>query len=488
MLLPLQVVLAAALILSSMGAISDAITKSDVVADSIDGEFEETELSPADFDAARQLREIDLKTIGIDVVGDPTLGSKAEGDIALSDIKSFVKDSNTLGRNAIRQFYRRWPDGIIPYTLSGAYGSYSKRVIARAMEEYHMKTCIKFVPRDPTLHRDYIYIHPDDGCYSLVGRTGGRQPLSLDAGCIQVGTIVHELMHTVGFFHEQSRADRDDFIEIVMANVMKGADDQFDKYSLRVIDHLEEPYDYNSIMHYGPYAFSGNGAKTILPKQQGASKMGQRIGFSDIDLRKIRKLYNCDADSALPTAPTAGGVVVDENGGEDENSIVVALCVDENWRCSFWSMGVFGYCDKYEDVRNKVCRKSCGTCDQQQQRPTAGRRVVPTASLTLPTQPTQAAVACKDFNPACVRWSIKGHCTRSGYESFMSEQCPVSCRTCPPQSQQLPQRATATSECIDNPSYKVRCEVVKLFGRCDSPNSREMVQNYCRKTCGLCTA
>ena len=48
----------------------------------------------------------------------------------------------------------------------------------------------RFVPRDARRHRDYVYIHPDDGCYSLVGRTGGRQPLSLDSGCIQVAPIL----------------------------------------------------------------------------------------------------------------------------------------------------------------------------------------------------------------------------------------------------------------------------------------------------------
>lgn len=45
------------------------------------------------------------------------------------------------------------------------------------------------MPRDSSIHRDYIYIVPDDGCYSLVGRTGGRQPVSLDAGCIQTGEL-----------------------------------------------------------------------------------------------------------------------------------------------------------------------------------------------------------------------------------------------------------------------------------------------------------
>ncbi|VDM79130.1 unnamed protein product [Strongylus vulgaris] len=229
----------------------------------------ETVLTSADFQRFSSLN--DITKIGIKVKDDPTMGNKMEGDIAIEDLKKFVEDSNKLGRNAIRQAYRRWPNGEIPYTLSSQYGSYSRSVIAKAMQEYHDKTCVRFVPRDPIKHVDYIYIHPDDGCYSLVGKTGGRQPLSLDSGCIQVGTIVHELMHAVGFFHEQSRQDRDDYIEIVWRNVQNGADDQFEKYNLNVIDHLNEPYDYSSIMHYGPYAFSGSGKKTIVPRKVGSS-------------------------------------------------------------------------------------------------------------------------------------------------------------------------------------------------------------------------
>ncbi|CAJ0596892.1 unnamed protein product [Cylicocyclus nassatus] len=163
----------------------------------------ETVLSEADFQIYSLVK--DVTKIGIKVKDDPTMGNKMEGDIAIDDIKKFIEDSNKLGRSAIRQAYRRWPNAEIPYTLSSQYGSYSRSVIARAMQEYHDKTCVRFVPRDPSRHVDYIHIHPDDGCYSLVGKTGGRQPLSLDSGCIQVGTIVHELMHAVGFFHEQSR-------------------------------------------------------------------------------------------------------------------------------------------------------------------------------------------------------------------------------------------------------------------------------------------
>lgn len=63
------------------------------------------------------------------------------------------------------------------------------------MDQYHKKTCIRFKPR--TDERDYISIYPDEGCYSLVGRVGGKQPVSLDAGCIQV---IEKLYKTIFYF------------------------------------------------------------------------------------------------------------------------------------------------------------------------------------------------------------------------------------------------------------------------------------------------
>lgn len=46
-------------------------------------------------------------------------------------------------------------------------GSYSRSIIAKAMNEYHTKTCVRFVPRDTRKHRDYIYIHADDGIFII---------------------------------------------------------------------------------------------------------------------------------------------------------------------------------------------------------------------------------------------------------------------------------------------------------------------------------
>lgn len=78
----------------------------------------------------------------------------------------------------------------------------------------------------------------------------------IDEGCIQKGVIIHELMHSVGFFHEQSRTDRDQYIEIRWENVESGMEYNFEKFSANEIDPLNTQYDYGSIMHYGQDAFS----------------------------------------------------------------------------------------------------------------------------------------------------------------------------------------------------------------------------------------
>ena len=64
------------------------------------------------------------------------------------------------------------------------------------------------------------------------------------------GVIMHELMHAVGFWHEQSRADRDDYVTINWDNIKPGHGGNFKKYSLDKIQHLGADYDYCSLMHY----------------------------------------------------------------------------------------------------------------------------------------------------------------------------------------------------------------------------------------------
>lgn len=60
-------------------------------------------------------------------------------------------------------------------------------------------------------------------CWSDVGRMAiGKQIISLGHQCYTPGTVMHELLHTLGFFHEQSRADRDEYVTIHYDNIESG--------------------------------------------------------------------------------------------------------------------------------------------------------------------------------------------------------------------------------------------------------------------------
>lgn len=66
------------------------------------------------------------------------------------------------------------------------------------MQEIEINSCIRFVPKSH--QKDYLEIIDDDGCYSYLGMRGGRQLVSLKKkGCIYKGTIMHELIHALGY-------------------------------------------------------------------------------------------------------------------------------------------------------------------------------------------------------------------------------------------------------------------------------------------------
>ena len=60
-------------------------------------------------------------------------------------------------------------------------------------------------------------------CCSFVGKRGnGPQAISIGKNCDKFGIVVHELGHAVGFWHEHTRPDRDDWVTIIRENIMVG--------------------------------------------------------------------------------------------------------------------------------------------------------------------------------------------------------------------------------------------------------------------------
>ncbi|CAJ0579922.1 unnamed protein product, partial [Mesorhabditis spiculigera] len=296
-------------------------------------------------------------------------------------------------RNGVISGVKKWPTGRIPYVISSQYNERERAVLARSFQEYHKRTCIRFSPRS-AFDKDYLYIGKIDGCFSDVGRAGGRQELSLDDGCLQYDTAIHELMHSVGFYHEHERWDRDQHISILWHNIDRDAYDQFGKVDLAESSYYGQPYDYHSIMHYDSLAFSKNGYETMVAKRsEMTSVIGSAIDFSPVDLVKINLMYGCTEQSplaAISSSQIAPAVV----------SPPLPVSVGQ--------------------VKPIITSSSLGTAG------TAGA----IGSLLGTVLPGDGE--CRDRTNLCWRWLDR--CKSFFFEKIMKEFCALSCGYCTPLS------------------------------------------------------
>ncbi|MFC9328080.1 M12 family metallopeptidase [Kitasatospora sp. NPDC057015] len=181
-----------------------------------------------------------------------------------------------------------WPGGVVPYRIDPAAKSLGK-VLHRAMHEIESNSCVRFVRAEQ--QRDWIHFVRGEGCYSYVGVIGGRQNFSLGEGCDWHGTVLHELMHALGFFHEHMRGDRDRYLVLHLENVEPSLVAQFGKVATENEATLG-PFDYDSIMIYGSKSFSSHGRPT-MSRPDGGPLVDPyaRAGLSRGDIGKLHRRY-----------------------------------------------------------------------------------------------------------------------------------------------------------------------------------------------------
>ncbi|KAL4706855.1 hypothetical protein ACJJTC_010089 [Scirpophaga incertulas] len=239
---------------------------------------------------------------------------KFEGDLILNDkqriaiLEDVAVNTDVLFRNGLRDITKRWPYGEVIYFIKKEhFNNHQIHAIENAMASLAMLSCLRFRPYRVGDYDTVVIQGNKEGCFSQVGYQGGIQVLNLSGrhpvgqGCFRHGTVLHELLHTLGFYHMQSSADRDDNVKIIWENVNQQHWHNFRKYNVSAVSDFDVGYDYSSVMHYNRRAFSINGKSTIVPKQCGA-QIGQRIRLSVKDIEKLNLMYchmNDDEDDKI---------------------------------------------------------------------------------------------------------------------------------------------------------------------------------------------
>jgi len=189
--------------------------------------------------------------------------------------------------------YPLWPNGVVPYKVHSSLQNL-KSEIDRAAAHINNMTggCIKYTPQSN--QENFVHLWKGTGCNSAAGMKGGEQWLSLGDGCQYFGTAVHEMMHALGFGHEQNRPDRDSYIRVNWNNILDGFAGSFEKGAVGTgIAYTD--FDFDSIMLYGNTAFTKNGQYTMedLTGKRRLLNPYDRSSMSVWDVYNIKRLYNC---------------------------------------------------------------------------------------------------------------------------------------------------------------------------------------------------
>ncbi len=214
----------------------------------------------------------------------------AHGDIIVGDYDK-IADYQDGKEPLIMPFPKTWPKGIIPYSFASNFPM--KDEVLNAIELINTQTNVKFVEKKSN-DRDYVEFEYLQGrCISNVGYLTGKQKIALSDGCT-TGKILHEMMHTLGFFHEQNRASSRNFLKVLWENIDEKNWVQFKVIPRQLITDEDYPFSLKTLMIYPSYAFSKYEGDFTIVTVDGEEIENRYENLTRIDIERINKLYPKD--------------------------------------------------------------------------------------------------------------------------------------------------------------------------------------------------
>ncbi|GAB2805837.1 hypothetical protein GCM10027043_00620 [Ferruginibacter profundus] len=181
-----------------------------------------------------------------------------DGDIILSLAQLEIIKANNSGqqRTFTSDVARNWELGRVAYVINAGFSAADRNTILDAIADWRAVSSLDIVPRQSD--GNYIEFMPSTVNNSYVGRQNGRQVINL-ATTVNRSSAIHEIGHAIGFFHEQSRADRDNEIVVNWANIRPAMQFNFLTYAQQGIPGADlGTFDFNSIMLYPSFIFDPN--------------------------------------------------------------------------------------------------------------------------------------------------------------------------------------------------------------------------------------
>jgi len=299
-----------------------------------------------------------------------------------------------------------WPNGVVPYAFGSNTTPAMRQAALDAMITLESVAGLTFIAATQPEDGTRIVFWDSDVNSSPIGYS---PPISFGGlsfpkeRIIRVTSwgwqaiIMHEIMHSLGIKHEQSRSDRDTYVEIIGSNIESGKSHNFSRSGGPTFGN----YDFQSIMHYSNCAFSdcenpwcsiGEPATDMSPEIPATpgcytvvvkppydafwnGRIGNRSFLSDGDVGTLRSLYGfrlahdeCDDgdpvagegtfafDNRYATASGITGVACFENG-----TTAIDRDVWLRWTCE--ADGIYKLFSCLQtDIDTKIAVYNTGSC------------------------------------------------------------------------------------------------------------------------------